>query len=516
MDGRIWVINTTSDKGIMVFDGDKWETVRVSKIFGGDEYMTDIVKSSDGTIWISSIARIFSFTPGEEWEMYKAPNYPVPANRVILQISQNDQLWVAGYKSKVLRVDCSSDKWMTLKNLSFQFEVTEGEQWFLERDNRVVRRKGEDWISFSKEDGLMDAPVRIIRTSRGQIWAAGSHNGRAATAVLRGNQWKMHLHPTLSWGIDYRAVFEARDGSLWFGGAVDAQARDGFRSGLVQLSQPMTETPEWVYHFYGENGLSQANAYGIGQSPDGRIWIGGSRLLYYDGKKWNSLPDERLRQFVNYVHSTDDLLLVGSRYYGVFVFDGKSWKNYGNAEGLSGNTVISIDALSDSVFIVATENDICKFDGTSWTTNVLPAVLNLDFEGGTIRHTDQYLWINHVPRSWKRRAYQPNLDTQERNDFFTTRYQPSRLPPETKPDFFRETVPSDGNGLISWQGMDYFANNASDLLTFSYRIDHGPWSPYSRKNQYSFNGLSSGNHLMEIRARDLDFNGGDGDRPFIR
>lgn len=505
-DGRIWVINSTSNKGLNIFDGEQWESISISKLFGGDEYMTDIVQSPNGTIWMSSIARIFSYNPQGEWEMYKAPNYPVPANRVILQTSQNDQLWVAGYKSKVLRVDCSSEKWMTLKNLSFQFEVTGNEQWFLERDNSVVRRIGDEWVAFGEEDGLMDAPIRVIRTSRGQTWAAGSHNGRAATAVLEGNRWKLHIHPRLSWGIDYRAVFEARDGTIWFGGAVDAQTRDGFRSGLVQLPDPLAAKPEWIYHFYGENGLTQANAYGIGQSPDGRIWIGGSRLLYFDGKNWNALPDEPLRQFVNYVHSTDELLLVGSRYYGLFVYDGKTWKNYGNAEGLSGNTVISIDALSDSIFIVATENDICKFDGTSWTQNVFPEALNLDFEGGTIRHTDQYLWVNHVPRSWKRRAFQPGHNSQERYDFFTTRYQPSRMPPETKPDFYREAVPSDGNGLISWQGMDFFANNATDELMFSYRLDAGLWSPYSRKNQYSFNGLYSGDHVFEIRARDLDFN----------
>ncbi|MFK8164065.1 MAG: hypothetical protein AB8H12_16590, partial [Lewinella sp.] len=231
-----------------------------------------------------------------------------------------------------------------------------------------------------------------------------------------------------------------------------------------------------IHHEYGENGLNQANVYGIGQSSDGRIWIGGSRLLYFDGTTWSALPDEPLRQFVNCIHSTDDLLLVGSRYYGVFIYDGESWKNYGSAEGLSGNTVISIDALSDSIFIVATENGICKFDGRSWTQNVFPKNLNLDFEGGTICHTENDIWINHVPRSWKRRAYQQNTDTKEGYDFFTTRYQPSDNPPETSLDFYRKEVPADGNGLISWEGRDYFYNNAEEHLSYSYRMDGGDWS----------------------------------------
>lgn len=505
-DERIWVINTTSNKGILIFDGADWETIALNKLFGGDEYMTDIVESFDGTIWVSSIARIFSYAPDGEWKRYKAPHYPVPANRVILQKSQNDQLWVAGYKSRVLRLDCSSEQWQTLKNLSFQFQVSPEEQWFLGEDNEVVRQAGEEWVYYGVSEGLMDAPTRLIRTSRGQIWAAGSHQGKAATAILEDNRWRLFLHPRLSWGIDYRAVFEAKDGSLWFGSAVDAQIKDGFLSGVLQLPDPEAEDLNWIHHIYGENGLNQANVYGIGQSPDGRIWIGGSRLLYFDGNSWNSLPDEQLQQFVNCIHSTDNLLLVGSRYYGVFVFDGETWKNYGNAEGLSGNTVISIDALSDSVFIVATENGICKFDGRSWTQNVFPASLNLDFEGGTIYHTRDHIWINHVPRSWKRRAYQHNSDTKEDYDFYTTRYQPSRTPPETSLDFYREKVPSDGNGLISWQGKDYFSINAMEQLSYSYRMDGQGWSPYSPANQHSFTGLSTGEHMLEVRARDLDFN----------
>ncbi|MCB9283833.1 MAG: response regulator [Lewinellaceae bacterium] len=503
-DGRIWIINSTSNKGIHIYDGEKWQTIFIHKFFGGDEYMANIVQSANGTIWISSMAKIFAYNNGH-WEMYKAPHYPVPANRVILQNSQNDQLWVAGYKSKVLLLDFSTDQWLTYKDLSFQCEISSEEQWFLERENRIIHRMGNTWTSFGPEDGLMDAPIRILRTSKGQIWVAGSHQGKAATAVWKNGKWERQLHPKLSWGIDYRAVFEAKDGSLWFGGSVDAEKKDGFDSGLIQLLDPTAEKLEWKHHVYQENGLNQANVYGIGQSKDGRIWIGGSRLLYYDGKSWNTLPDERLQQYVNCIYSIGDLLLVGSRYYGLFTFDGETWKNYSTVEGLSGNTIISIDALTDSIFIVATENDISKFDGTSWTPNIFPEKLNMDFEGGTILHTDHHIWLNHVPRSWKRRAYQ-NADQAGDWDFFTTRYHPSHTPPETSFDFYLKSVSPDGNSPISWKGKDYFAKTAAGQLMYSFRLDNKGWSPFSNSTQFTFTNLPSGTHHLQIRARDLDFN----------
>ncbi|MCB0641649.1 MAG: hypothetical protein KDC44_08415, partial [Phaeodactylibacter sp.] len=501
-DGRIWVVNNTSNKGINIYDGTNWETIYLNDLFGGDEYVADIVQSENGTIWLSSMAKIYAYSNGH-WEKYKAPIYPVPANRIILQNSRSDQLWVSGYKSKVLLLDFSTDQWLTYKDLSFQFQVSPDEQWFLERDNRVVIRQGDQWTTFGPEDGLMDAPIRLIRTSTGQIWAAGSHQGVAATARLRNGKWERQLHSNLSWGIDYRAVFEARDGSLWFGSAVDAERAEGFLSGILELKDPQAATLKWKHHIFGEFGLGQANTYGIAQSKDGRIWVGGSRLLFYDGKNWNTLPDERLQQYVNYVCSTDELLLVGSRYYGVFVYDGNKWENYTTANGLSGNTIISIDVLSDSIFMVATENSICKFDGVSWTQDIFPEELNMDFEGGTIYHTDDYIWLNHVPRSWKRRVYQRTHDFSE---FFTTRYRPSSTPPETITGFYLNSVSSDGNCLISWSGKDYFAKTDAKNLVYSYKMDNGSWSPYSNESQHTFTSLPSGKHTLWVRARDLDFN----------
>ena len=503
-DKKIWVINSTTNKGIGVFDGRKWETIHLNKIFGGDEYMADIVQSANGMIWISSMAKVYVFENGR-WARYRAPNYPIPANRIILQNSKNDQIWVAGYKSKVLLLDFSTERWLTYADLSFQCEISPQEQWFLEVNNKIVHRKGNQWTAYGVEDGLMDEPIRIIQTKKGQIWAAGSHKGKAATAVFKNGNWMRHIHPNFSWGIDYRAVFEASDGSLWFGGSVDAEAKDGFLSGVLQLPNPNAENLNWIHHKFGEKGLNQANAYGIGQSKDGRIWIGGSNLYYYDGTSWENLPDERLQQYVNVVVSTENMLLVGSRYYGVFIFDGAKWTNYNTSSGLSGNTIISIDAVSDSCIFVATENDICRFDGTSWTQNVFPEQLNLDFEGGTIQHTEGKIWISHVPRNWTRRAYQNKEGQTENWDFFTTIYQPSSTPPETFLDFYVETISSDGNSFISWKGKDFFSQTPSKHLTYSYRVDEGNWSPFSNENQHTFTSLPSGIHTFEVRARNLDF-----------
>ena len=508
LDGKTWVVNSTSYKGIFLFDDKQHQVIHLNKEFGGDEYMTHILQSDDGTIWISSMARIFTFQ-NNEWKRYRAPHFPIPANQVTLQNSRNNRLWVVGYKSKAILLDYSTDRWLTYQNLSFQVEVSPKEQWFLEKNNRLVLRTDENWLSYGVEDGLMDKPIRVIQTSKGQIWAAGSHDGVATTALFRDGKWERHIHSKLSWGIDYRAVFEAKDGSLWFGGSVDGEKKYGFSSGVLQLNNPDLEREnlDWIHHPYQQNGLGQANVYGIGQSEDGRIWIGGSQLMYFDGNTWKVSEVEKLQQYVNVVFSTNDLLLVGSRYYGLFIYDGKTWENHNTSTGLSGNTIISIDVLQDNSILVATENNISRFDGVSWTHNVLPTELNMDFEGGSFFHTgENTIWINHVPRTWKRRAFRGSPEKVMESDFFTTRFRPDSTAPDTEIDFYVEKVSPEGNSIISWKGKDFFVQTPVEQLTFSYRLDGKDWSPFSKANQETFVSLPSGMHTLEVRARDLDFN----------
>ncbi|WP_170110693.1 response regulator [Flavilitoribacter nigricans] len=506
-DGAIWVINAVYKTGISVLRDGKWEYIKLSDQFSGDEYMTDIVQSDDGTIWIGSLGKLYAFKD-QKWAMYTAPDYPIPANRVLLQKSKGNYLWVAGYKSKVFFLDFSFDNWISYADLNFQFQEADGAEWYLEVNGKIVRQQEGVWQAYGVEDGLMDAPIRVVKTRNGQIWAAGSHKGMAATALLRDGVWERQLHARLSWGVDYRSVYEDRSGNLWFGGAVDSESDKGHQGGVMQLLNPLDKDKRWVHHPGGENGLSQSNVYGIGQSPDGRIWIGGSNFYGLHGDTWQRHTDSRLQQFVNVVSSNEELLLAGSRYYGVFMFDGKQWRNFDNSNGLSGNTVISMDIVSPDCIYVATENDICRFDGNAWVSKVFPEELNMDFEGGMLLHDREgSIWINKSSRSWKRRAFSYNKTREgEKHCFVAHKYRPDKTPPETVVTMFSKEVSPEGNTLVKWDGNDFFAQSAHKELMYSYKLGDADWSPYSTDNNFTFMSLSNGTYTLQVRARDQDLN----------
>jgi len=255
-----------------------------------------------------------------------------------------------------------------------------GRKWYISEDEKVVYKDKNQWHSFDWRDGLIDASVKLIITKKGRIWVAGSHQGVAATAYLSpNNRWIRQTHPALSWGIDSRSVFEDREGSLWFGASVDRQEALGQISGILQLPNPDSDELQWKHHTQ-RDGIGQHNVYGIGQSSDGRIWAGGTNLLNFHNARWSILSGiDQLNEFVDIVHSKEKLW-VGSRYYGLFSFDGNTWDYYTKNDGLPSNTIISIyEETQESVWVI-TDKDIAWFDGKKWENGLFPETFRIPRE----------------------------------------------------------------------------------------------------------------------------------------
>ncbi len=69
-----------------------------------------------------------------------------------------------------------------------------------------------------------------------------------------------------------------------------------------------------------------------------------------------------------------------------------------------------------------------------------------------------------------------------------------------------EKVSVDEKITLCWTGTDPWRSTLREDLQYAYRLDGGEWSSYSENMIRSFEPLSVGMHLFEVKARDLAFN----------
>jgi signal transduction histidine kinase/ligand-binding sensor domain-containing protein len=519
-DGAVWGLG---DNGIVIriVDGstERWD---LRKLMSGDVTVS-IAEGSDGSIWVGGQGSLFLFKDGV-WRSYAPPDIPGGgAARITVLAASDDTIWIASEQNDVYRVDYFGRRWLTLQDLNFGAQMPDGRLWFLAKDGRVVSASEQlsDWESFGPEAGLIESPLTLYCTRQGQLWAAGSQGQEAAVSYFDGQKWHSKKFPALSWGIDYRSVCEAKDGSLWFGAAANAIEEKGQHGGVLRFDPVAGAFDDQRAWRIVNLPQARTSTYGIGQTADGMLWFGGLDLYAYDpvaNARIRDLPipfpaDARIEN----VHATPDgRLWVATRNYGVASYDGKEWKHFDVSNGLVHNTVIAAYELKDGGVLLSTDRDISRFDGTAWTNYALPNEFNMQREGGGFRQArDGSIWINISSRGWKRRALDRDIYAPEQQQFWTCRYLPERNAPTTVIALYEPEVSSRGNTIIAWSGADPWHATDQKDLRFSYRFDSGEWSPFTEETQRAFTSLGSGAHTFEVRARDMDFNV-DPDPPKIR
>jgi signal transduction histidine kinase/DNA-binding response OmpR family regulator/ligand-binding sensor domain-containing protein len=514
--GKVFIASGQNDGGVNYKENQRWKLFKSKLSFGIDDLYSDIIELNDGSICAAGVGYIFIYK-GDGWKMYQSTSLPFASNRLILFETHDQKFYIIGLGNEVWRIDLSFKRWLTLKGLSFKTEDNKGGRWFISVDRSIVKCDAQlkTWIRYTKADGVIDAPVNILISRNGNIWVAGSDHQIAATACFDGNRWTKQLHPTLGWGIDRRAVFEATDGSLWFGTASDVSFEKGQKGGIVRYSN--IDNPDDIHfeYYYADNNFKLTGIYGIGETADSTIWVGGLGFYSFNLKnhKWSRIlnPSGLNASFIDCLGtSKSGDLWVGSRTNGVYFYDSKTkeWHQYTVNNGLSSNTIINILVVSNQNVWVATNRDISHFDGLNWTKNSFHSFLKPKLDAIAIKSTkDGGLWVNQNLPEWYRKGLYNDLNIKESyDDFYTTLYHPDKLAPKTIITFAQKKIAQPGNVILSWTATDPWKLTPVEQIQYSYRMDNNSWSNFTYQTEIIFFSLSAGDHTFEVKARDRDFN----------
>ena len=506
-DGVLWAI---SEEGLSRLDlpaqagGRRWASI--SGVPEGG--IASALQSRDGRLWVGGEGRLLTLKGGT-WKTHSLAHVPL-FNRILDLLEGKDgALYLAVQGEGVFQLDPTGVRYQTCEGLRLECQATDGSLWFVSQDRAVVRlsavptaQAGRDstglpaattaaqagWTRYGREEGMIDAPARIVEGPGGTIWVAGSHQGVAATYRQQGDGWEVETHPDM--GLSLRSACRAADGALYFG---TGRVGKGQAGGLLRF-----HAGEWT-RFTDQDLTGIGDISVLACTPDGKVWAGGrAGLRTFDGKAWRPVTQiEELTNPITALHvDPDGDLWVGTRSAGALRFNGRTWAIHNTRSGLPSNGVSCIATVDSSIYVVLDHGrgilrrDLPAQEGGQGWTRTMDADLSAETEG-LFQDRQGAVWHNGVSKEGQWKAI---------------RYQPDRDPPETTLTLKPDRVAPSGNAAWEWIGNDPHHSTPQEELQYSHRLNGGEWSPFAPQRGYLFLDLPRGTHTFEVRARDRDFN----------
>ena len=228
----------------------------------------------------------------------------------------------------------------------------------------------------------------------------------------------------------------------------------------------------------------------IVERSSGELWLGGSAHgCTYDGQHISSQFDQHSGYTDSGVFAMAELpggdVVAGGRDQ-VLRYDGKSWRLLRSGVG----RVRSIMEALDGTLWVASEVGIHHLIGDRWITNELEDGLPSSVTYKVFQDSSGRIWGG---TSHGLAIYHPEAEGD---------------PPRVTIDqtLNAHEAPPSGDIRIVFSGKDKWKQTAPDRLLFSYRLDHGAWSPFLGLNFAMLRQVAWGRHTFEVRAMDRNGN----------
>ncbi len=503
---------------ILQFDGESWTRTSLSRWLN-----SSILSTDTGEILVGGSGVVMSVVNGVETR-FSTSEGGIFDNAVMLEKAPDGAIWVGGRDSIALRVEPQNARWTSYKGINFLCSAPNGDEWFLSETLQVIRHSRESWQAFDETDGLMSLPLAVIATKSGEVWAAGSHKGIAATAILRNSTWERKLHPELSWSVDRRSLFEDRDGRIWLGAASGYPSGSEFEGGTLRF-----DGRNWK-HFVSKRAMLFVD--GFCQTADGSIWIRGSNLAQIGPddsiRALDHLP-ARARGFcLALAADLSDGLWISKNRFGV-VHIQKPWRHpaessdfearyengfrratwYDETDGIATNRLQNIVPMQDGSLLVSSHAGFNTFHKNAWGSSSLPDSLADRVHSGALKVDEENaVWVNfsRLGDIDREQAISGKLNLPEEEPFSTIRYLPDGDAPETRVANSVSEFQESAEAAISFNGVDRWNLTQPERLMYSWTIDEGPWTQFSTNTLARLTSVPAGTHVFRVRARDTDLN----------
>ncbi len=501
--GEVFALNFIRNSGIFRYspDTESWDLYESSTRYRNNSFISGITIDERSMLIFEKSSTFALFE--DKWTKLEKRRFDQPIVGIFSFKRDNGNIVIGGRGESVLEIDLSGKRWSTYIDLHFQCDDLDSQSWFISRTGKLISRNNRSGTWLEHSGNILDTPNVMICSRDGMVWAAGAHEGVAAICRYDGFSWVLEKLPELGSRICHISALELSDGRILFGSGEELPSD---RMGLVQYTKI---DGLYRYKFFGEP-VSPVRIAGLIETEDGEIWTGGFEILKLDynlNAPYQALEDLNI-EWVDHIQSAPGGgLFAGQWERGLLKIDNGSWSFVDAFQETSGHFVSNMlrDRIRTDALWIATEGGISRLDSEDCVAEALPFELGMVREEGTLAQDGEgAIWVNKTERTW----YFSNPD-ERRNavqSFTTVRHNFQHGAPKVEIVDFEAKSTQPANVHFSWKGVDLWSATSSEKLRYSYKVNDGPWSPYSSETRTTLLNFDKGKHSFMVRVKDLDNN----------
>lgn len=319
------------------------------KVYGsGEGLLRDrigaIIRDNQGGLWVQQNRRLFLMTAGSERFIEPDPSLPPTGPGSSPEVDMDGKLLVATTEGLAIWQDgkftVAGRTAGILPPVYSVLQDREGSVWLGLAGRGLARWMGYgEWESFTAQSGLTGETIyEILPNGNGTVWV-GTENG-FFQGTQKGHSWEWALQKSVG-KTPVHAVRKDSKGQIWLG-------TDGKGAGRFD---PVTGAVQWLG---AADGLGGRSPYSILIDRHQTVWAGTEKGIFSlaagSSRFERAEPAPQLRCWTLLEAPNGDIWAGTGD--GLWRFNGTTWKRFGVAEGLKGNSIIALAAgMSGEIWI---------------------------------------------------------------------------------------------------------------------------------------------------------------------
>lgn len=398
--GNLWL--GTMGAGVCKFDGKEFTILKDSSTKINEKIYT-IIESKSGIIWFGADNGLYCYDGKHVKHFTENDGFPEVPVMSIFEDSKG-VIWATPWENGVFCYDGKSFKQYTEKDgLSYHTlmsvnEDSEGNIWLstFKGVTRLSRKAGGNFIFSTSFSDYLDKSLiyMIVDDKKGNLWFATTDKGIIKYNKQKKIYTKINSRNGLPGDIVISIVQDREDNiwiSTWGLGVAVYQnekfvhftEKEGLGNNIIShiindgKDGLIINTATGIYKYTPENGIQlldkqfiKFKASAMAMDNRGALWLGDANALfcYYNGKIKKYTKADGITSFpVTTILCENGNVWAGSWSGGLTYYDGKTFKNYSQKDGLSSPYIYTLSKNNSGEICIGTwDGGLNIFDGKTF------------------------------------------------------------------------------------------------------------------------------------------------------